>query len=48
MTVRTDNNEWLDVECAMVDVFFDYAEGRLPCTRVLMITTIESTVQVPV
>ena len=28
MTVRTDSNELPDVECAMVDVFFDYAEGR--------------------
>ena len=28
MTVRTDSNELRDVECAMVDVLFDYAEGR--------------------
>ena len=28
MTVRTDTNELLDVECAMIDVLFDYAEGR--------------------
>jgi len=28
MTVRTDSNQLLDVECAMIDVFFDYAEGR--------------------
>jgi hypothetical protein len=28
MTVRTDSNELRDVECAMTDVFLDYAEGR--------------------
>ena len=28
MTVRTDTNELRDVECAMIDVLFDYAEGR--------------------
>jgi hypothetical protein len=28
MTVRTDTNELQDVECAMIDVLFDYAEGR--------------------
>ena len=30
MTVRTDSNELPDVEpeCAMIDVFYDYAEGR--------------------
>jgi hypothetical protein len=28
MTVRTDSNHLRDVECAMIDVFFDYAEGR--------------------
>ncbi len=28
MTVRTDSNELLDVECAMIDVFFDNTEGR--------------------
>ncbi len=28
MTVLTDSNELQDVECAMIDVFFDYAEGR--------------------
>ncbi len=27
MTVRTDSNQLQDVECAMIDVFFDYAEG---------------------
>jgi hypothetical protein len=26
MTVRTDSNRLRDVECAMIDVFFDYAE----------------------
>ncbi len=28
MTVRTDSNQLRVVECAMIDVFFDYAEGR--------------------
>ena len=28
MTVQTDSNELRDVECAMIDVLFDYAEGR--------------------
>ena len=28
MTVQTDSNHLPDVECAMIDVFFDYAEGR--------------------
>ncbi len=32
MTVRTDSNlvsnQLRDVECAMINVFFDYAEGR--------------------
>ncbi len=28
MTMRTDSNELLDVECAMINVFFNYAEGR--------------------
>jgi hypothetical protein len=27
-SVLTDSNELRDVECAMIDVFFDYAEGR--------------------
>ena len=28
MKFRTDNGEVRDVDCAMMDVFFDYAEGR--------------------
>ncbi len=28
LTVRTDSNKMQDVECAMIDVFFDYAKGR--------------------
>ncbi len=27
MTVRTDSNQLRYVECAMIDFFFDYAEG---------------------
>jgi hypothetical protein len=30
MTVRTDNTELQDVECSLIDVFFDYAQGRWP------------------
>jgi hypothetical protein len=28
MTVQIDSNELQDVECAMIDVFFEYAECR--------------------
>ncbi len=28
MTVQTDSNQLRDMECVMIDVFFDYAEGR--------------------
>ncbi len=28
MTVRTDSGELKDVECAMIDVYYDYAEDR--------------------
>ena len=28
MNFRTDSGEVQDVDCAMMDVFFDYAEGR--------------------
>jgi hypothetical protein len=28
MTMRTDSNELRDVECAMINVFFDYTERR--------------------
>ena len=28
MTVQTDSHELKDVECAMIDVYYDYAEDR--------------------
>jgi hypothetical protein len=28
MKFKTDSGEFPDVDCAMLDVFFDYAEGR--------------------
>jgi hypothetical protein len=28
MQFRTDRGEIREVECAMIDVFFDYAQGR--------------------
>ena len=29
MTVQTDDDEMKDVQCAMIDVYFNYADGRL-------------------
>ncbi len=35
MNFRTDSGEVRDVDCAMIDVFFNYAEGRcFVCTLV--------------
>ena len=35
MQFRTDRGEIRDVECAMIDVFFNYADGRyFSCTHV--------------
>ncbi len=35
MKFRTDSSEVRDVDCAMIDIFFNYAEGRcFVCTLV--------------
>ena len=36
MTVLTDSNELRDVECAMIDVFFERAADSAPVMSLLM------------